>query len=274
MTEEQNALAQGRMAIARAKYERERWDAEFWYTLHGGKNVPPVNTAIVIPAGTPPGEPGPLLSSPKPAPTQNPQQQPSQPSEPPQMLINVKASSTAIQAGQTATQLPGQVLKLTLPQLAQTSLPGAGAPKDSSTGSSADPIQGTTGGPDNSLKLNVPAALAASFLGLPSVENLPAAVSITVSIDPTRTRLIGTGSGVGPNGVVNGVTPSQEVQIGGQQFWIYDVPGDLAQDLLKVPGIEIDWCRTKEPMPPGKAVAAVDPRDDLPGVTIHLGAGG
>jgi hypothetical protein len=190
--------------------------------------------------------------------------------QPPPILINVKASSTAIQTGESAVQLPGQQIKLFPTQTAQTPLPGGGAPKDTNTGSGGDPVQGTTGGPDNSLTLPVDP----TFLGLTPGQYPPGGFTVNLNIDPTQTGLVGSGGALGANGTVNGVAPTSSFTIGGQTFFTYFVPNNVAQNLLGVPGIEINYCRTKEPLPPGKIVfAPVDPREAFPGATIHLGEG-
>jgi hypothetical protein len=193
-------------------------------------------------------------------------QTPSQPQPPVVVLINVKATSTAIATGQNATQIPGQQIKLFPSSTANVPLPGTNVAKDTSTGSGSDPIQGTTGGPTNSVQLTVDPGVVGLHPG--------GGVTINVNVDPTQTAIIVSGGGLTPTTQVGGAAPSQAFTVGGTLYAVYFLPNANAQLILTSPGgyvVEIDYCRTKEPLPPGKFVTAkTNARDAIPGAILHL----
>jgi hypothetical protein len=139
--------------------------------------------------------------------------------------------------------------------------------KDTTTGSGSDPIQGTTGGPTNSVQLKVDPSL----VGL----NPGVGVVIDVNIDPSQTAVIVSGPGVTPTTQLGGSSPSQAFTVGGTQYAVYFMSAANAQIVLSTPGlvVEIDYCRTKEPLPSGKTVTATaDPKDAIPGAILRLPA--
>lgn len=191
------------------------------------------------------------------------QEQPKQrqQSGPPPVYFNVKASSTAIQTGENANQLPGQMLKGLPASTVNPNLPWTGM-KDAETGHNNNPIQGVTGGPDNSLTLPINPAIFGfekTFFG-PSY-------SVGLVFDPNRTSIIENGGGSMPGGMLG-----QNFTIGGMPYQTAWTTGENAQSLTSGGGglFDMNWCWTHLPYAPGRKFARVDPHKALPGATLRL----
>jgi hypothetical protein len=186
------------------------------------------------------------------------------PVTPPPILINVKATSTAIQTGQNAVQLPGQQIKLYPTMTLNTDLPGTDdSKKNTEGGHDGDPVQGTTGGPDNSTTLKINPL----DFGLKPGWG-PGSYNFGFNVDPTRTSLVQNG----PTGLT-GQTPAQSFSVGGMPFSSYFLGGDRAQGLINsFPFIyDINDCRMKLPLAPGsERHMKINPRDALPSARLAL----
>ncbi len=203
-------------------------------TTAGGTPVSP---------GTPvtPGQPG------------QPVQPPSQPGGPPVILINIKATAEAVQAGQSAQAIGGQEIKIELN--VNTSLPGVAVAKDTVTNAGSGPEQAVTDANGNAQVNAGGAGAGASATGQP-------AVTVTVS---DQQSVIAIGSSGSPG---NSAQLVQTVTIGGTTYSVFTLPAGAPVSAA----YEINICWTKEPMPPGRRIGKrVDPHAELPGARLALG---
>jgi hypothetical protein len=190
------------------------------------------------------------------------------PTTPPPILINVKATSTAIQTGQNAVQLPGQQIKLIPSMTLDTDLPGTNAKRDTETGHGEDPVQATTGGKDNTATLMIPGVSDGYKMTFGARGDLAWGWSYDISAQyghTTATSLLL--NDAQHNTPANSGT--QSLLVDGMTYQSFWLPQDQAQNFLGSGLYEVNWCRGKLPASK-RRLAKVDARRALPGMTIHI----
>lgn len=201
------------------------------------------------------------------------QQQSTNPNTPPPVYFNVKASTTSIATGQTATQLPGESIKF-LPQwTVNPGLPDTNiAQKDTETGHGSDPVQGVVtpsqGASLSAWQTDLRPQLTKQW-NLFVERQLGNAFSLDVNLGPPVTGVIQNGPGTVPwSG------PSQSVDINGTLYQPGWLPAGTAQSMTisSDSPIELNWCWTHLPYAPGRAVTKTDPHNALPGARLHTAA--
>jgi hypothetical protein len=256
-------------------------------TFPGGPiTTPPEGPMIPIPTLPIPGghtffpgapSDGPITVTPIPVPpeggtTTKPPEKKQPPPTHVTIYVNVKASEESIKRGETGSQLPTQLIKVVPQSTVNPALPGV-AKKDSDTGHDKDPMQ-TTADKDHPGVIDLP--LGGGGATGPGTGEMPSKYSVDLPIDTEMTSMSLTGPGLVAPPVVDGYSPAELDTVGGQNFYIYYLPGSVAQNAIATNSdpniiIEINICFTKEPLPPGRPLG--DParaRDQLPSATLHL----
>lgn len=177
----------------------------------------------------------------------------------PPIYVNVKATSSAVATGATASDISGLQIKLYPTEVANPTLPGTGVPKDADIGAGDGPVQGVTG-KDGTVRI----AADPTVLGLNGVT--PTEMTVDINIDPTVTGVV-----VPEGTAVPGYDqPDETVSIGADTFSVYYLPDVVAQKLAGGP-VEINICGEKKPVGRGSFSLTVIPAGaDLPGATVSL----